>query len=65
MTVRYKIFQSGWESWTKLFDQAAEFAGSVGPGRLIGISQSEGPGSNGVVTVWYWDKAVLDDEYPS
>jgi hypothetical protein len=59
MRVRYEVFQSSIESWQSLFNRAAEFATQVGPGRLIGISQSEGRGDwagNGVVTVWYWDE---------
>lgn len=59
MQVRYRLFESSIQSWGALFDEAAEFASSIGPRRLIGISQSAGneafKGNNGVVTVWYWD----------
>ena len=40
-----------------LFDEAASFASTIGPKRLVNISHSEGREgwhSNGVVTVWYW-----------
>ena len=60
MRVQYKIFQSSVASWDKLFEQVADFASEVGPKRLIGISHSEGREgfhANGVVTVWYWEKA--------
>jgi hypothetical protein len=40
-------------TWDQLFTQAAAFASSVGPDRLISISHSEDQ-QDGVVTVWYW-----------
>lgn len=47
--VKFEQFRSNWQSWGKLFDQAARFASDVGPDRLITISHS----SESVV-VWYW-----------
>jgi len=52
--VVYKVFQSATESWESLFDQAAEFASSLGPEQLISISHSENIRSMGAVSVWYW-----------
>ncbi|MCP4900664.1 MAG: hypothetical protein GY906_27185 [bacterium] len=52
--VTYRMFRSTLKSWDELFDEAAEFASSLGPGRLISISHSE-DGNDGVVAVWYWE----------
>ena len=63
--VATRHFQGTWTSWEQLFQQAADFAGSVGPQRLISISHSADH-SDGVVTVWYWtyEKDVpLPNEY--
>jgi hypothetical protein len=51
--VRFEVFESSFKSWQSLFAEAATFAESLGPERLIGISHSE-DGSTGVVAVWYW-----------
>jgi hypothetical protein len=51
--VGFEVFRGTWGTWENLFEQAAEFAGRVGPERLIAISHSE-DGNDGVVTVWYW-----------
>ena len=51
--VSFRIFRSHWQSWEELFDQAADFASTLGPGRLISISHSEDD-NEGVVTVWFW-----------
>jgi hypothetical protein len=53
MEVKFEVFRSSFESWQKLFEQAAEFATNVGPDRLISISHSE-DANEGVVTVWFW-----------
>ena len=57
MRVKYKFFESNVRSWTSLFDEAAAFASTFSPERLIGISHSHGGtgGGIGVVTVWYWE----------
>ena len=55
--VRYAHVESG-ASWQDLFQQAADFATALGPGRVISISHAqvgEGLCSSGVVTVWYWE----------
>jgi hypothetical protein len=54
MQVRFKIFRGTFKSWEKLFQDAAAFASTLRGGRLIGISHSSD--SEGVVTVWYWDR---------
>ncbi len=51
--VAFKIFKSKWLSWEKLFKEAAAFATSLGPERLITITHSADQGT-GVVTVWFW-----------
>jgi len=51
--VRFKIFESGFQSWRALFEEAAEFASALGRDRVISISHSADH-STGVVTVWYW-----------
>jgi hypothetical protein len=40
-------------SWEQLFQEAAEFATTLGRERLISISHSEDQ-NQGVVAVWYW-----------
>ncbi len=52
-SVRFKEFRSSFKSWNDLFAEAAAFATTLGPERLISISHSEDQ-SKGVVAVWYW-----------
>ncbi|HEX5272945.1 MAG TPA: hypothetical protein VFW33_20755 [Gemmataceae bacterium] len=51
---RFKIFRSSLNTWESLFAEAAEFAGQLGPERLITVSHSADNGE-GVVAVWYWE----------
>lgn len=53
MTVEFETFRGTWATWETLFQNAARFASSLGPERLISISHSEDE-NDGVVTVWYW-----------
>lgn len=53
MQVAYRVFRSSFSSCDTLFEEAAEFATQLGPGRVISISHSEDK-NDGVVTVWYW-----------
>ena len=53
MQVRFEVFRSSFESWQSLFGQAAEFASTLSPERLITISHSADR-TDGVITVWYW-----------
>ncbi len=52
----FRIFRGTFKSWDTLFQEAADFAATVGPDRLISISHSADK-SEGVVTVWYWEGA--------
>ena len=52
-TVRFMEFRSSLKSWNDLFSEAAGFATTIGPERLISISHSEDQ-AKGVVAVWYW-----------
>lgn len=52
--LKFKVFQSGYESWDSLFSQACEFANNVGRENVLNISHSC-HNSDGVVTVWYWE----------
>lgn len=52
--VHFRVFRSSMTSWNNLFAEAAQFASSIGPQRLISISHSSDH-SDGVVTVWYWE----------
>lgn len=52
--VTYRQFRGTWASWEALFQQAARFASTLEPERLISISHSADH-SDGVVTVWYWE----------
>lgn len=60
MQARFKIFKSGVTPWVKIFQAAADFASTLGPERLIGISHSCDQ-HVGVVTVWYW--ALASEEW--
>jgi hypothetical protein len=54
MKIRFKVFESSFQSWETLFTEAAEFASNVE--RLVSISHSHagpGLGGMGIVTVWY------------
>jgi hypothetical protein len=53
MNASYRIFRGTMTTWDALFDEAAYFASSVGPQRVISISHSE-DANDGVVVVWYW-----------
>lgn len=57
MRATFRTFESYEESWDGLFARAAEFAGRLGPDRVIGISHSESVRSKGIVVVWYWEPA--------
>ena len=50
---KFKIFRGTFATWNTLFSEAARFAGTLGPDRVISISHSASR-SDGVVTVWYW-----------
>jgi predicted RNA-binding protein with TRAM domain len=49
----FQRFRGTLTTWDQLFNQAAEFATSVGSQYVVGISHSADRG-DGVVTVWYW-----------
>lgn len=55
MKVRFEVFRSSFQSWDRLFEDAAHFASALGRDRLIAISHSADQ-KIGVVTVWYWAK---------
>jgi hypothetical protein len=48
----FQRFRGTLTTWDQLFNQAAEFATSVGSQYVVGISHSADRG-DGVVTVWY------------
>jgi hypothetical protein len=51
---RYRIFRGTMTTWDALFGEAAAFATTLGPTRVISISHSEDR-SDGVVVVWFWN----------
>jgi hypothetical protein len=51
--VKFEIFRSIINSWENLFEQAANFASSLGREKFINISHSC-DSNDAVVTVWYW-----------
>jgi hypothetical protein len=53
--VHFEVFKGSFKSWQRLFQEAAAFAETIDPERLIGISHSSDH-SEGVVTVWYWSE---------
>lgn len=54
MCVKFQVFRGTFASWEMLFQEASDFATSLGPDKLISISHSEDQ-NTGVVTVWYWE----------
>jgi phage baseplate assembly protein gpV len=52
MRLAYKHFRGTFISWEALFQQAADFASSLGPKRVRSVSHSSDH-SEGIVTVWY------------
>lgn len=57
---RYRRFRGTFTSWDSLLSQAAEFASSIGPERLITLSHSEDK-DDGLVVVWYWSDGEEDE----
>ena len=53
MRAAFRSFESYEETWETLFRRAAEFAGQLGPERVISISHSESIRSKGIVVVWF------------
>jgi hypothetical protein len=54
MRVVAQFFRSSFKTWEGMFEDAATFASTVPPDRLISISHSEDH-SKGVVVVWFWE----------
>ena len=55
MRVLYKYFRGTLETWADLFRDAADFASTLPPARLISTSHPA-HGADGIVTVWSWGK---------
>lgn len=53
MYMSVKVFSSNRKSLGEVCEEAAEFATSVGPERLVSVSHSS-EGSRSLVVVWYW-----------
>ena len=53
MTIKFEVFRRTFGSWDTLLSDAAAFANSLKPDRLINICHSADQ-HNGVVVVWYW-----------
>jgi len=56
-SLKFKVFESSWDSWNKIFQDAADFADSVGKENVLNISHSCDGHNKGVVTVWYWEQS--------
>lgn len=54
--VRFRVSRSTFYSWEAMYEDAAEFAATLPPNHVIGISHSDDKG-DGVVVVWYWGEA--------
>ena len=54
MTMHFEVFRSRISTWDKLFEEASNFATSVGKERLVTITTSADQGE-GIVVVWYWE----------
>jgi hypothetical protein len=57
MRVAFRVFRSMTKKWETLFQEAADFATSVGRDHVIAISHSQDK-ATGVVTVWYWTRSA-------
>ncbi len=57
-SLKYKVFKSSWDSWDKLFQQASEFATTIGRENLVNISHSCDGSNEGTVAVWYWEDNI-------
>jgi hypothetical protein len=55
LQIKFKKFKAIVKSWDTVFQEAAEFATTVGPDRVVSISHSSDHGES-IVTVWYWAK---------
>ena len=53
MKIKFEMFRGSLRSWNSLLTEAADFANSLQPDRLITICHSE-DSEDGVVVVWYW-----------
>jgi len=53
--MQFNMFKSRIKSWDDLFQEAADFARTIGPGRVVSVSHSCDAGVS-VVAVWYWEK---------
>ncbi len=51
--LKFEVFRSSWTSWDSLFQEACDFADSIGRENVLNISHSC-HNNEGVVTVWYW-----------
>ncbi len=60
MKVAHRHFRGTLVTWETLFDEAAEFASTLSPERIITISHSSDH-SDGIVTVWYWTDEGFTD----
>ncbi len=56
----YRVFKSHFDSWNRLFFEAAAFADEIGRQNVISISHSA-DGGQGVVTVWYWKRQPREE----
>lgn len=52
MKVQHRLFKSSFKFWDEICEEAAGFASTIAPEKLISISQSCDH-STGVVVVWY------------
>ena len=53
MKLKFQKFSAYIKSWEQVFQEAADFATSVGRENVVSISHSEDH-NEAIVTVWYW-----------
>jgi hypothetical protein len=53
--IKFRKFVAIVKTWDTVFQEAAQFATTIGPDRVVSISHSA-DGSKAIVTVWYWEK---------
>ena len=59
--LEFRMFRGTWVTWEDLFREATAFADEIGPDRVVNVSHSVDPHSEGVVVVWY---LTCGREYP-
>ena len=53
--MKFRKFTAYIKSWETVFQEAADFASSVGREQVVSVSHSEDH-NEAIITVWFWDE---------